>query len=101
MRFGMSDQLGPRVYGENEELIFLAQEIHEKKNYSEKTAELIDVEIARILNEGEKTAEKILNDNRSKLDALVKVLVEKETIEQEDFRKLMGDGIEDKKEVEK
>ncbi|HOX60468.1 MAG TPA: ATP-dependent zinc metalloprotease FtsH [Candidatus Magasanikbacteria bacterium] len=101
VRFGMSDELGPRVYGENEELIFLAQEIHEKKNYSEKTAELIDAEIARILHEGEKTAEKILNENRTKLDALVKVLVEKETIEQEDFRKLMGDGIEDKKEVVK
>ena len=42
VRYGMSDKLGPRVYGENEELIFLAQEIHDRKNYSEKIAETID-----------------------------------------------------------
>ena len=100
-RYGMSDKLGPRVYGENEELIFLAQEIHEKKNYSEKVAETIDAEINHLLSEALKKAEEIIKEKRDKMDKLVEVLLKKETIEQEDFRKLMGDGIEEKKEVVK
>jgi len=91
MRYGMSGKLGPRQYNENEELIFLAQEIHDKKNYSEKTAELIDDEINNLLKEAEQTAEKIIKEKREKMDKLVKVLVEKETVEQEEFRKIMGE----------
>jgi cell division protease FtsH len=81
--------LGPRVYGENEEMIFLAQEIHEKKNYSEKTAETIDAEINRILEEGKNQATKIITEHRSQMDALVKALMEKETVEQEEFKAIM------------
>lgn len=90
MRYGMSDKLGPRVYGENEELIFLAQEIHEKKNYSEKTAETIDAEVNRLLTEAKQTAEQVLTRERPRMDALVAVLLEKETVEQEEFRQVMG-----------
>ncbi|MEK7190059.1 MAG: AAA family ATPase, partial [Patescibacteria group bacterium] len=90
MRFGMSDKLGPRVYGNNEELIFLAQEIHEKKNYSEKTAETIDSEISRLLKEAEDKALRILTEHRPQMEALVKVLLEKETVEQEEFRKAVA-----------
>lgn len=90
MRFGMSDKLGPRAYGENEELIFLAQEIHQHKNYSEKTAEGIDVEIDRLLADGQKTAEKIITEHRTQMDELVKLLLEKETVEQEEFVRIMG-----------
>jgi cell division protease FtsH len=89
MRYGMSDKLGPRMYGDNEELIFLAQEIYEKKNYSEKTAELIDAEINRFLGEAKEIAVKIINENKAKMDALVKVLLEKETVEQEEFKQIM------------
>jgi cell division protease FtsH len=89
VRYGMSDKLGPRVYGENEEMIFLAQEIHEKKNYSEKTAETIDAEINRILEEGKNQATKIITEHRSQMDALVKALMEKETVEQEEFKAIM------------
>ena len=90
MRYGMSDKLGPRVYGDNEELIFLAQEIHEKRNYSEKTAEMIDEEINRILEAAKKQATQIIIAQRTKMDALVKVLLAKETVEQEEFKQIMA-----------
>ncbi len=89
VRYGMSEKLGTRVFGENEELIFLAQEIHEKKNYSEKTAEMIDSEIAAILEEAKQRAEKVLQEKKHKMDALVKVLMAKETVEQDEFKKIM------------
>ncbi len=89
MRYGMSDKLGPRQYGENEELIFLAQEIHDKKNYSEKTAELIDTEINRILNQAKEKAKKIITEHKKQMDKLVEILLEKETIEQEEFQQIM------------
>ncbi len=91
MRYGMSDKLGPRAYGDNEELIFLAQEIHEKKNYSEKTAETIDAEINRLLEDSKKTAERIITEHRAQMDEMVKELLEKETVEQEEFVRIMGD----------
>ncbi len=91
LRYGMSDKLGPRQYGENEELIFLAQEIHDKKNYSEKTAEVIDAEISRVLDDALKSAEHVITTHRKQMDDLVKVLLEKETVEQEEFKAIMGE----------
>ena len=90
MHYGMSDKLGPRVYGDNEELIFLAQEIHEKKNYSEKTAEMIDIEINRLLEQAKKQAGDIITARRAQMDALVKALLAKETVEQEEFKAIMN-----------
>ncbi len=90
-RYGMSDKLGPRMYTQNEEMIFLAQEIHDKKNYSEKTSEIIDEEINRILAEGRMQAERILKEKRTAMDKLVEILMEKETVEQEDFLAVMGE----------
>lgn len=98
MRYGMSEKLGPRMYGENEELIFLAQEIHNKKNYSEKVAEEIDIEINKLLSDAEKIAERIIKEHRKEMDDLVKHLLEKETIEQKEFNIIMGDSVEEKKE---
>ncbi|OIO19306.1 MAG: cell division protein FtsH [Candidatus Magasanikbacteria bacterium CG_4_9_14_0_2_um_filter_41_10] len=89
LRYGMSDKLGPRDFGQNEEMIFLAQEIHEQKNYSEKTAELIDNEISALLTEARERAEQTLTDKRDKMEALVQLLLEKETVEEEDFRAIM------------
>ena len=88
MQYGMSDKLGPRVYADNEEAIFLAQEIHDKKNYSEDRAELIDKEIDAIL-EARDRAKQTLIDKRKEMDALVKALLEKETVEQEEFVRIM------------
>jgi len=89
MRHGMSDKLGPRQFGEQEEMIFLAQEIHNKKNYSEKTAEMIDEEIDRILREGKATAERVLTEEKSVMERLVKVLLKKETVERDEFVAVM------------
>jgi cell division protease FtsH len=91
VRYGMSDKLGPRVYGENEELIFLAQEIHDRKNYSEKIAETIDSEINKLLSDALKTAEQIVTTHKEQMNRLVGVLLEKETVEQEEFRVMMGE----------
>ena len=93
LRYGMSDKLGPRQYAENEEMIFLAQEIHDKKNYSEKIAEMIDSEIDRILLEAKKTAERIIDEHRAQMDKLVEVLVKDETVEEERFVEIVGKGV--------
>lgn len=87
--YGMSDKLGPRQFGDNEEMIFLAQEIHDKKNYSEKTAEEIDAEIDRLIREAHDRAMEIVKTKRDKMDALVKRLLEIETVEQGEFEHLM------------
>ena len=104
MHYGMSDKLGPRMYADNEGLIFLAQDIHEKKNYSEKTAEMIDEEINELLNNALVTAKEVIKTNKNKMDDLVKVLLEKETVEQDVFSKIMSGSAEampDKVEAEK
>ena len=88
--FGMSDKLGPRTYGEKEEMIFLGKEIHEQRDYSEKTAELIDSEISAMISEAKDTAVKIINERRKDLDKIVEALLEHETIERDEFEKLMG-----------
>jgi len=89
MRFGMSNKLGPRMFADNEETIFLAQEIHSKKNYSEKTAEVIDSEINSFLEEAKNRAGEIITRYRVQMDKLVKALLEKETVEQDEFKEIM------------
>jgi len=89
-RFGMSDRLGARTYGEHEELIFLGREIHEQQDYSDKTADEIDKEVSVLISDAEKTAKHILSKNDDKLEKMVQVLLEKETIEQDDIKEIMG-----------
>lgn len=86
--YGMSEKLGLRTFGQREELIFLGREIHEEKDYSDKTAELIDQEISRLLDEASKLALKIIKDKRQYLDKIANTLIEKETIEAEEFEAL-------------
>jgi cell division protease FtsH len=86
--FGMSDVLGPRTFGEHEDMIFLGKEIHENRDYSEKTAEVIDQEISKFIDQAYKKTEKVLTDKKETLDKIVKVLLEKETIEQDEFQKI-------------
>src|SRR6266511_3001968 len=80
-QWGMSDRLGPRTFGRKEELVFLGREISEQRNYSEKVAEEIDEEIRQIIDKAYQTAKKLLTDNRKRLDSMVTVLLEQETIE--------------------
>ena len=61
---GMSDKLGPRTFGDKQELVFLGREISETKDYSERTALEIDKEMDRIISEASATATKILTENK-------------------------------------
>jgi len=88
-RFGMSE-LGPRTFGKKEEMVFLGKEIHEEKNYSEKTAEEIDNQVSKFIQNAYKVTESVLNKKREILDKISNVLLEKETIEQEEFYALAG-----------
>ena len=88
-RFGMST-LGPRTFGKKEELVFLGREMHEERNYSEKTAEAIDAEVSRLVNEAFLQATAILTEKRDTLNRIAKTLLEKETLEKEEFAALVS-----------
>jgi cell division protease FtsH len=88
--FGMSEKLGLRTYGEKEELIFLGREIHEQRDYSEKVAEEIDHEIANFMSKSSKEAEKIIKERSDLLEKVVAELLDKETLEKEEFEKIVG-----------
>ncbi|PJA47311.1 cell division protein FtsH [Candidatus Uhrbacteria bacterium CG_4_9_14_3_um_filter_36_7] len=87
-RYGMSERFGPRTFGHQEEMIFLGKELHEKKDYSEKLAEQIDEEVDRFIRDAEKIATQIIQEQRSSLEKIVERLLEKETIEREEFEAL-------------
>jgi cell division protease FtsH len=87
-RLGMSDKLGPMVYGQKEELIFLGREISEQRDYSEEVAEQIDAEVRKLVNESYTKSKEILNQYRDKLDAVANRLLEVETISKEEFEKI-------------
>ncbi|MBU3901173.1 ATP-dependent zinc metalloprotease FtsH [Patescibacteria group bacterium] len=89
MRYGMSEKLGPRTFGETEDLIFLGKEITTEKNYSEKMAQEIDKEVHDFISNAAKAGQKILADKRALLDKIANRLIEKETIEKEEFEELM------------
>lgn len=84
-RLGMSAQLGPMVYGQKEELIFLGREISEQRDYSEAVAQEIDTEVRRLVSEAYEKARSILIEYRDKLDAVANRLLELETISREEF----------------
>jgi cell division protease FtsH len=90
MDYGMSDHLGPRTYGEREEMIFLGREIHEQRNYSEKVAEKIDEEIVGFIRQGEAKAAAIIGAQTAELEKIVAALLAKETIEREEFEAIVG-----------
>jgi cell division protease FtsH len=79
--WGMSEKLGPVDFGSRKEHIFLGREIQDHKNYSEATAQLIDSEIKRFVEEAEETATRLLSDNVEKLHRLAEALLEKEIID--------------------
>ena len=89
-RYGMSEKLGPTVFGERQELVFLGKEIGTEKNYSEEIARLIDREVRKVINLALKRAKEILVKRRMKLETIAKRLMEKETIEREEFEALMA-----------
>jgi len=90
-RWGMSSKLGPRVFGQKEELVFLGREISEQRDYSESVAEQIDEEVYAIITTAYERALEVLRENRDKLEAVAQRLIEVETLGREEFLELMGD----------
>jgi len=88
--YGMSETLGPRTFGEKEELIFLGREIREQKDYSEKIAEQIDKEISTFIDKAVIQAKGIIKTKRELLDKVVVTLLEKETLEKEELEEIVG-----------
>ncbi|MEX2008070.1 MAG: ATP-dependent zinc metalloprotease FtsH [Candidatus Spechtbacterales bacterium] len=91
-QFGMGT-MGPVVFGEQEEAVFLGKELAERRNYSEETAHSIDVEVRHFIDEAHKTAREILTSHKSKLKQIADYLIEKETIERKEFENLMRSPI--------
>jgi cell division protease FtsH len=87
-RLGMSSQLGPMVYGQKEELIFLGREISEQRDYSESVAVEIDKEVRSLVGDAYEKAKSILVQYRDRLDAVATRLLEVETISREEFEKI-------------
>lgn len=94
MRYGMSDKLGPRVLGHNQDLPFLGKEFQNDPDYSEKVAKEIDEEIHKLILDAQKKAEALLSEHRHDLDRLAKLLVKYETINREQFEKLLAGASE-------
>jgi cell division protease FtsH len=89
-RFGMSDKLGHLTFGHREEQIFLGRDIIEERNYSDQTALLIDQEIRRIIDECYARAKEELSKHKDKLKLLAERLLEKEVMDVEEIRTLLG-----------
>ena len=84
-RLGMSTELGPMVYGQKEELIFLGREISEQRDYSEAVAQQIDREVRKLVEESYKLAQATVRKYHEQLDAVAKKLLEAESITREEF----------------
>ena len=89
-QFGMSERLGHVTLGRREGLIFLGRDIMEEKNYSEETARLIDEEVKKIVDEAYNKAKNILQQNLEKLKVLSSALLEKEVLDGEEVKRLLG-----------
>jgi cell division protease FtsH len=93
MELGMSQKLGPRTFGKREELVFLGKEIHEQQNYSDKIAEEIDAEVEELVKEAFSKATVIMTENKPRLKYVADYLIEKETIDDSTFEKLLNDPL--------
>jgi cell division protease FtsH len=90
-QFGMSEAIGPMAIGDSETEVFLGRDIGQRRQVSEQTAQLVDGEVKRILDEAYGVAEKILSDNRDLLERMALALLERETLDREQVE-LLADG---------
>ncbi len=96
MRYGMSERLGPRVFGHDRGQPFLGREFSSEPDYSDEIAREIDDEIRRVVEEAHQTAKDILNERRDELESLTQILLERETIDAKEFVALLdGASAED------
>lgn len=84
-RLGMSADLGPMVYGQKDELVFLGREISEQRDYSEAVAEKIDTEVQKLVEQAYLEAKNILKKYRKQLEAVATKLLEVETLSKDEF----------------
>jgi cell division protease FtsH len=91
--FGMSQRLGPRTFGKREEMIFLGKEIHEQQNYSDKVAQEIDEEVESLVKDAYTKALEIMTENKPRLKYIADYLIDKETIDDGAFDRLMKDPL--------
>jgi cell division protease FtsH len=89
MRWGMSDSLGPMVYGENEGEVFLGRSVTTHKNVSESTLQQVDAEIRRLIDQQYGIARKLIEENREKVEIMAKALLEWETLDAEQINDIM------------
>jgi cell division protease FtsH len=84
-KYGMSEKLGPVTYGADDDMVFLGRELHERHNYSDKIAALIDEEVTAIVEEARDKATKVLKQHSTELRAISEELIKKETLSREEF----------------
>ena len=90
MRFGMSEKLGPRVLGRNHDMPFLGREMGAEPDYSEEIAREIDDEIRRVIEEAHERAPRVLQEHMDELHRLSAILIERETIDKDQFERLLA-----------
>ena len=90
MRFGMSEKLGPRVLGRDHDLPFLGREMSAQPDYSDEIAKEIDDEIRRVIEEAHETAGRVLREHMGELHKLSAILIERETIDKDQFERLLA-----------
>ena len=99
VKFGMSGELGPILYGSKNEEVFLGRDYGQTNNCSEQVAAKIDAEVHRLITTAYKKGEQILTEHRDKLDAVAKYLVENEKMDAEQFKNIMTGKVDTKEEI--
>ncbi len=90
MRYGMSEKLGPRVLGRNHDMPFLGREMGAEPDYSEEIAREIDDEIRRLIEQGYERARRVLEEHLEELHRISMILIERETIDKDQFERLLA-----------
>jgi len=88
--YGMSDRLGPRTFGTRQEMVFLGKEISEQRDYGDQVAQQIDEEVHSRIQRAHTTARRILDNNAEKLKQLAELLIEKETLGEDEINGLFA-----------
>ena len=91
-QWGMSEKLGMVLYGEGDEYVFLGKDLAQGKTYSEQTAQEIDTEVRRLVDEGYQRASKLISDNRDKLELIANALLEYETLDGQQVEDIVRTG---------
>src|SRR5438046_9215503 len=89
-QFGMSDVVGPIAVGDREAEIFLGREVVQRREISDRTAEIVDTELKRILSEAYERARTIVTDHRPALDRLASALLERETLDRDEVEPVLA-----------